>query len=136
MNKTKFNWQPMETFPKEYINNNNKEVLLKTYSGIVSAWACIEEPTNRANDDGCYEWICYDDMFTMDFDDVTIEGWCEINKDESTKPHWTDRHITIGFIAWDETGANQIGYYETRQDAKQALIDYAKTLDKGEDSNE
>lgn len=77
-NITRIIWKPMETFPKEYINDNTKEVLLKTHSGIVSAWACIENPTNEAKDDGCYDWICYDDMFTMDFDDITIEGWCEI----------------------------------------------------------
>jgi hypothetical protein len=48
--------------------------------------------------------------------------------------HWTDKHITIGYISWDETGCNQIGVYPTYEEAKQALIEYAKTLNPKEKS--
>ncbi len=72
------NWEPIENFPMEYVNTQ-KEVLLKTYQGIVSAWACIEHPTNDAQDDGYYDWVCYDDMFTLEFDDSTITHFAEID---------------------------------------------------------
>lgn len=54
-------------------------------------------------------------------------------KDNPPEPHWTDRHITPGYLAWDETNAHPIGYYPTKKEAKQALLDYAKTLNKGEE---
>jgi hypothetical protein len=51
-------------------------------------------------------------------------------------PHWTDKHITVAiddnnepiFTAWDESGANNIGEFSTHEKAKEALIEYAKTL--------
>ena len=51
------------------------EILLKTHVGFVSAWFCDEEPTNDSNDNGSYDWVCYDDMFTLEHDDSTIVGW-------------------------------------------------------------
>lgn len=62
-----------------------------------------------------------------------IKERIDIMKDKSAKSNWTDRNITPGYIAWDETGAYQIGCFVTKQDAKQALIEYAKTLNKGEE---
>lgn len=66
-------WNPMSTAPKD-----GTEILLKTHVGIVSAWFAQKDPTNEANDDGLYDWVCYDDMFTLDGDDPTIEGWVPI----------------------------------------------------------
>lgn len=48
-------------------------------------------------------------------------------------PHWTDNFITYDdewekYIAWDETQTYDIGSYETYNEAKIALEEYAKTL--------
>ena len=51
-------------------------------------------------------------------------------KHPEKEPHWTDNHITHSYIAWDETGANYIGIYSTQEEAQQALIEYAKILNK------
>ena len=53
-------------------------------------------------------------------------------KDKPIERHWADNHITLEFVAWDESGSNQIGVYTTRKEARQALIEYAKTLNKEE----
>ena len=63
-------WQPVETIPMD-----GTEILIKTDVGIVSAWFWHEEPTNGAKDDGCYDWICYDDMFQIDGHDNNIYEW-------------------------------------------------------------
>lgn len=45
--------------------------------------------------------------------------------------HWTANHITYDgdwYTAWDETGADSIGFYLTYEEAKKALIDYSRTL--------
>lgn len=59
-----------------------------------------------------------------------------IQKDNQPEPHWTDKHITFGFTVWDETGAYPIGVFATHEEAKQALIKYAKTLEPKEESSE
>jgi len=51
-----------------------------------------------------------------------------IQTKEKEEPHWTEAHITKRYIAWDETGADYVGIYLTVNEARQALIKYAKTL--------
>ena len=63
-------WRPPETAPKD-----GTEILLRLPEGLVSAWFCDEPPTNDAKDDGCYDWICFDDMFQIDGHDNQILGW-------------------------------------------------------------
>ena len=50
-------------------------------------------------------------------------------------PCWQDNHITMHtrtiYTAWDETGSNEIGTFNTYEEAKHALTEYAKTLDNG-----
>jgi hypothetical protein len=58
------NWNPVNTIPLD-----GTEILLKTHVGVVSAWLHIENQ----------EWVCYDDMFTLDEDDSTIEGWLPLD---------------------------------------------------------
>ena len=50
---------------------------------------------------------------------------------------WREKYITYEgrdengnkiYIAWDETSANDIGTFQTWDDAAQALDEYAKTL--------
>ena len=67
--------RPIDTAPKD-----GTEILLKTHIGIVSAWTCIKHPTNKSKDDGCYDWSCYDDMFQLELDDASIEGWIPISE--------------------------------------------------------
>jgi len=64
-------WQPIDTIPMD-----GTEILIKTDVGVVSAWFCHEEPTNDARDDGYYDWVCYDDMFTIDGHNNNISAWC------------------------------------------------------------
>ncbi len=63
-------WRPIDTIPMD-----GTEILIKTDVGIVSAWFCHEEPTNDAEDNSFYDWICYDDMFQIDGHDNNIEAW-------------------------------------------------------------
>ena len=75
------NWKPIEELPEEY-KTNQKEVLLKTFVGVVSAWAHISTPMKDEWFGGgttYYDWVCYDDMFTLDFDDSTITHFAEFN---------------------------------------------------------
>ena len=51
-------WRPIESAPKD-----STEILLRTNVGYVSAWF---------DNENC-EWVCYDDMFTLNEDDFT--GW-------------------------------------------------------------
>lgn len=66
-------WKPMSTAPLD-----GTEILLKTHVGIVSAWFCDDPPTNDSNDNGAHDWVCYDDMFTLEHDDSTIVGWMSL----------------------------------------------------------
>jgi hypothetical protein len=63
-------WRSMDTAPKD-----GTEVLLKTPSGVVSAWFC-DEPAE--GDGSVYDWICYDDKFTIDGHDSSIQGWMPV----------------------------------------------------------
>jgi hypothetical protein len=55
-------------------------------------------------------------------------------------PRWPESHITLVpdkkkpnkqlYIAWDESQANILGYFLTKQEAIQALRDHAKLLNK------
>lgn len=66
-------WNSKETAPKD-----GTEVLLLTAIGIVNAWF-HDEPGEVGGDDGKYEWVCYDDAFTIDGDGMeTIKGWLPI----------------------------------------------------------
>lgn len=67
-NNTK--WNPPETAPRD-----GTEILIKTRDGIVSAWFCDEKATNDANDNAVYDWVCFDDKFTIDGDSDEIIGW-------------------------------------------------------------
>ena len=78
-------WQPIETIPMD-----GTEILIKTDTGIVSAWFCHEEPTNDAKDNGCYDWICYDDMIQIDGHDNNIEGWAPIMPNPRVQPAATE----------------------------------------------
>ena len=49
-------------------------------------------------------------------------------KDAWTLKHITQDKITKEFIAWDETGANEICKKSTKEDAIKACVAYAKTL--------
>ncbi|MBF0350921.1 MAG: hypothetical protein HQM11_07795 [SAR324 cluster bacterium] len=66
-------WNPVETIPID-----GTEILIKTDTGIVTAWLCREEqPTDGIS---CvYEWVCFDDMFTLDGYDNNIEGWLPLD---------------------------------------------------------
>jgi hypothetical protein len=55
-------WKPAKDILKD------KEILIKTHVGMVSAWF----------DDQEKKWVCYDDMFTLD-GDIEIEGWMDID---------------------------------------------------------
>jgi len=57
-------WQPVETIPTD-----GTEILIKTDTGIVSAWFYYNADNGRA------EWICYDDMFELDGYDSNITAW-------------------------------------------------------------
>ncbi len=50
MKPTILDWWSIETAPLD-----GRLVLLKTQVGIVSTWACIEQSTNDAKNDGCYD---------------------------------------------------------------------------------
>jgi hypothetical protein len=47
--------------------------------------------------------------------------------------HWTDNFITISangqYEAWDETEANSLGLFNTRDEAVAYLLAYAETLE-------
>lgn len=60
-------WNDISTLPKD-----GTDVILKTHIGIVSAWYHSEDD----------EWVCYDDMFVITGDDVTIEGWLPFNMED------------------------------------------------------
>jgi len=78
-------WKPIAELPKEY-KTNKKEVLLKTHLGIVSAWAHISTQIEAEwfgnSGTAYYDWVCYDDMFTLDFDDSTITHFAEFSWEE------------------------------------------------------
>lgn len=54
----------------------------------------------------------------------------EYGKNPLTSDSWVNKSITTEYVAWDETQANIIGRYHSYKDAKQAILDYAKTLNK------
>jgi len=58
-----FIWEPIESAPR----SSNKKILLKTHVGIVPAW--FDKEKN--------EWVCFDDIFSLDGDCPTITGWTE-----------------------------------------------------------
>lgn len=68
-------WQPIETAPRD-----EKEILLLTTTGVVSAW--YEKPYEHTNHDGTEyggdQWICYDDAFQIENDGGGILGWMPI----------------------------------------------------------
>lgn len=45
-------------------------ILAKTNTGFVEAWFCKDN----------WQWVCYDDQFQLEFDDVI--AWFELPKDE------------------------------------------------------
>lgn len=63
-------WQPMETAPRD-----GTEILLKTTTGIVSAWfdppRVVDDYFNGPDVEGC-QWICYDDEFQ-----ILVEWWSD-----------------------------------------------------------
>lgn len=68
-------WNPPETAPLD-----GNEVVLRTTLGIVSAWFHDESPSDPSNDDGHYEWVCYDDKFQIEPDGgERILGWLPIS---------------------------------------------------------
>lgn len=42
---------------------------------------------------------------------------------------WCVNFITTRYTAWDESQANELGTFDTYEEAVQALLDYAKTLE-------
>jgi len=68
------NWNNPEYQP---IPRDGTEILIVTENGIVTAWFNEEEPTNDAHDDGHYEWVCFNDEFTID-GDAEIMAWAYI----------------------------------------------------------
>jgi hypothetical protein len=64
-----FQWRDMQHAPLD-----GTEILLCTTKGIVSAWFCSEPPSAAGSDDGRYEWVCFDDKFTLDDGDGLL-GW-------------------------------------------------------------
>jgi hypothetical protein len=46
---------------------------------------------------------------------------------------WYDKFITIHHVcrytAWDETQANELGTFDTYEEAKEAILKHAKTLE-------
>jgi hypothetical protein len=56
-------WQSIETAPRD-----ETEVLIKTSIGVVSAWF-HSEPGEY------YQWVCYDDAFTIDGDCGSVTHW-------------------------------------------------------------
>jgi predicted SnoaL-like aldol condensation-catalyzing enzyme len=60
------NWKPIETAPRD-----ETEILIKTNIGVVSAWF-HSEPGE------CYQWVCYDDAFTIDGDCKSVTHWMPI----------------------------------------------------------
>lgn len=68
-------WNSLDSLPLD-----GTEVLLKTAIGVVSAWFHSEESFNDEQDDGHYEWVCYDDAFSIDGDGKeTIKGWLPLS---------------------------------------------------------
>lgn len=59
-------WQPIDTAPRD-----ETEVLIKTNIGVVSAWF-------HAEPGECYQWVCYDDKFTIDGDCGSVTHWMPI----------------------------------------------------------
>lgn len=57
-------WKSIDNIPKD-----GSDIIIKTHIGVVSAWYHIENA----------EWVCYDDMFSLDGYDATIEGWLPFN---------------------------------------------------------
>jgi hypothetical protein len=48
------------------------------------------------------------------------------------EPTWVKNFITVRlgkFVAWDEIGADELGVFYTREEAVNALLKYAETID-------
>jgi hypothetical protein len=52
--------------------------------------------------------------------------------------NWYNKFITVNrvtrYTAWDETQENELGTFDSYEEAKEALLDYAKTLEPKENS--
>lgn len=46
----------------------------------------------------------------------------------------TKDDLTMSYTAWDESQANELGTFDSYEGAKQAVLDYARTLESKENS--
>lgn len=66
---------PQELRPMKDAPRDGTRILLKTNRGWVEAWFCYAEPTDDAEDDGYYDWVCLDDSAPALENDAGTEGW-------------------------------------------------------------